>query len=76
MTSTGVFKAILDADGEGKGNPKLKDVDVVDDFPNPRRYQNLWCEEDDADATAVTIPKIADIDYHRTQLVLCPSFFK
>ena len=69
-----MFKSILDADREGKGNPKLEDIDLVDDYPQPQYEQDLWCAK--GDATALTLPKHADTIKNRRQLILCPSFWR
>jgi len=70
----GVFKAILDADGQGKGNPKFEDIDVVDDYPQPQNKQDFWCAK--GDAAAWTLPVSADRAKHRRQMIMCPSFWK
>jgi hypothetical protein len=69
-----VFQKILDPDGDKEGNPKLEDIDVVDDFLQPKGNQELYCAC--GDATAWTIPKHEDEAKHRTQMILCPDFWK
>jgi hypothetical protein len=68
-----VFKAILDADGEGKGNPEFEEIDIVDDFPSIYGDQDLFC---DSGEVAWTGSKQDDRGQQRVQIILCSPFFK
>jgi hypothetical protein len=74
--SADVFKKILDFDGEGKGNPKLADIDIVDDYPpSPEAIEaglgpDHFCDET---MMAITLSKTSYTS--RTRIVLCPLFF-
>lgn len=68
-----VFKSILDADGEGKGNPEFEEMDIVDDYPSIYEKQELFCESGDV---AWTGPKQYDRGQRRVQIILCPPFFE
>lgn len=68
-----MFKAILDADGEGKGNPEFEEIDIVDDFPSIYGDQDLFC---DSGEVAWTGSKQDDRGQQRVQIILCPPFFK
>lgn len=67
-----MFKAILDADGEGKGSPEFKNIDIVDNYPSIYKDKDLMC---DGDEVARTGTKQDDPGQHRVQIILCPPFF-
>ena len=68
-----MFKSILDADGEGKGNPEFKEIDIVDDYPSIYDKQELFCKSGDV---AWAGSKQDDRGQHRVQIILCPPFFE
>ena len=67
-----MFKAILDADGEGKGSPEFRNIDIVDNYPSIYKDKDLMC---DGGEVAMTGTKQDDPGQHRVQIILCPPFF-